>query len=103
MPVTPGHFTLNPEQRQFKQLLDQHPTLTPFWDFESRDCDLGALERSLPAMSHGEQIMARFFTAVWLGENKKQVRIRSDRRSSHSGPRAPPDHRRLASQNPVFP
>jgi hypothetical protein len=70
MPVTPGHFTLTPEQRQFKQLLDAHPTLVPFWDFESTSLDLAALERALPAMSHGEQIMARFFAAVWLGENK---------------------------------
>jgi len=49
MPVTPGHFTLTAEQRQFKQMLDQHPTLTLFWDFETRDCDLAAFERSLPA------------------------------------------------------
>jgi len=70
MPVTPGHFTLSPEQRQFKQLLDNYPSLTPFWNFGTRDCNLQALESALPAMSHGEQIMARFFVAVWLGENQ---------------------------------
>ena len=70
MPVTPGHFTLSPEQQHFKQLLDGFPSLTIFWDFESRDCHLQALEQAIPAMSHGEQIMTRFFVAVWLGENK---------------------------------
>ena len=70
MPVTPGHFTLTPEQRQFKQMLDGYPSLIPFWNFDTRNCDLQALERAIPAMSHGEQIMARFFVAVWLGENQ---------------------------------
>jgi len=100
MPVTPGHFTLTPEQRQFKQLLDQHPTLTPFWNFESRDCDLAALERSLPAMSHGEQIMARFFTAVWLGENKFDFDL------IDAAATLDPQHRQIIVDwlaNPVFP
>jgi len=39
-------------------------------DFDKRNCDLAALVRSLPAIAHGEQIMAKFFTAVWLVENK---------------------------------
>lgn len=70
MPVTPGHFTLSPEQRQFKKLLDNYPSLRPFWDFETRGCDVPGLEKALPAMSHGEQIMARFLAGVWLGENQ---------------------------------
>lgn len=70
MPVTPGHFTLSPEQRQFKMLLDGFPTLASFWNFESRDCNLPALKKAIPSMSHGEQIMVRFFVAVWLGENQ---------------------------------
>lgn len=68
--IVPGHFTLTPEQRQFKQLLDEHPTLVSFWNFNSASLDLVALELALPALSHGEQVMARFFAAVWLGENR---------------------------------
>lgn len=70
MPITPGHFTLSPEQRQFKKLLNDFPRLASFWNFENRDCNLQALEKAIPTMSHGEQIMAKFFVAVWLGENQ---------------------------------
>lgn len=70
MPVTPGHFTLTREQRQFRQLLNRFPSLVSFWNFQTRDCDVSALERAIPVMSHGEQIMARFVAAVWLGENR---------------------------------
>lgn len=64
-----GHFTLTAEQRRFKALLVDYPHLMVFWDFEQRHCDVEALRSALGAMSSGEQIMARFFAAVWMGEN----------------------------------
>ena len=70
MPVTPGHFTLSAEQRQFKELLARYPRIYQYWQFDSRDCDLEAVERDIGAMSSGEQIMLRFFVGVWMHENK---------------------------------
>lgn len=61
MPVTPGHFTLTPEQREFKQLLNQFPSLVAYWNFQTRDCDVSALESAIPALSHGER--------SWLGSS----------------------------------
>ena len=68
--VTPGNFELTPEQRQFKQMLSNYPVLAAYWDFDSRSCDLEAIEKDLGVLSHGEQIMLRFFVNVWLGENQ---------------------------------
>lgn len=66
--VEPGHFTLNKEQRHFKELLLRYPRFVSYWDFDDRSCNLEAVERDIGAMSHGEQIMLRFFVAVWCGE-----------------------------------
>ena len=68
--VTTGHFTLTPEQRQFKQMLERYPCLMIYWNFEKREVKLQAINQDIGAMSHGEQIMLRFFVAVWLGENR---------------------------------
>jgi hypothetical protein len=68
--VTPGHFELTPEQRQFKKLIDLYPLLASYWDFDQRECDLAAIKADIGALSSGEQIMLRFFVAVWLGENR---------------------------------
>jgi hypothetical protein len=67
--VIAGHFTLTDEQRRFKAMLMAYPRLEPFWDFQRRECDIEALRSALGALSSGEQIMARFFAAVWAGEN----------------------------------
>ncbi len=67
--VESGHFTLSEEQRQFKLMLSAYPRFMRYWDFDQRDCHLDAIERDISSMSHGEQIMLRFFVAVWLGEN----------------------------------
>lgn len=67
--VTSGHFTLTPEQRRFSDLLANYPRIARYWDFDKRDCDVRRLETDLPVFSHGEQIMARFFASVWLGDD----------------------------------
>lgn len=70
--VTTGHFTLTPEQRRFKKMLDAYPLLASYWSFDTRDCDLQAINADIGALSSGEQHMLRFFVAVWLGENQLQ-------------------------------
>lgn len=40
-----------------------------YWNFDNRDCDIERLRADLSVLSHGEQIMARFFCAVWCAEN----------------------------------
>ena len=69
MTITSGHFTLTPAQRQFKDALSNYPRLMGYWDFDKRDCNIDALRAELSVLSQGEQIMARFFCAVWCGEN----------------------------------
>jgi len=69
MTVTPGHFTLSAEQRQFKLMLDPYPHFAPYWNFDTRECDSERLREALGSLSHGEAIMARFLCGVWLGEN----------------------------------
>lgn len=69
MTVTPGHFTLSAEQRHFQKMIKPYPRFTSYWDFESRSCELAAIEKDIGALSHGEQIMLRFFVAVWTGNN----------------------------------
>ncbi len=67
--VSSGHFRLSAEQRRFKDTLSGYPRLMPYWDFETRECRLELLRRDMDTLSQGERLMARFFAAVWLGEN----------------------------------
>lgn len=69
--VETGHFRLTSEQRHFKHMLSAYPRFTRYWDFESRDCRLDAIDQDIGAMSSGEQIMLRFFASVWLGETRE--------------------------------
>jgi len=69
MIVTSGHFSLSPEQRRFKDAISAYPYLLPYWDFDQRECDVEALRSMLNRFSEQENIMARFFAGVWLGEN----------------------------------
>ena len=64
-----GYFRLNPEQRYFKMMLARYPRLAAYWDFDDLSCDLAGVDRDIGSLSHGEQIMLRFFVAVWCGEN----------------------------------
>jgi len=69
--VQSGYFTLNDEQRHFKDLLDSYPRFMPYWDFDNRSVDLEAIDRDIGVMSHGEQLMLRFFIAVWVSETRE--------------------------------
>ena len=67
--VTSGHFTLTPEQRRFRDMLADYPRIARYWDFDKRECAVQFLETDLSVFSHSEQIMARFFASVWMGDN----------------------------------
>ena len=99
MPVTPGHFTLTPEQRHFKKMLDAYPRLLPYWDFERRSCDLDAINKDYSVLSYREKIMLQFFTSIWLGENSEFDLI--DAAKSLDTPELDVIRKWLA--NPVFP
>ena len=67
MNVTPGHFTLSEEQRRFQEMLKQFPRLYGLWDFETRDYNSQAAREQMGVLSHGEIILLKFFSSVWLG------------------------------------
>ena len=69
MKVTTGHFSLNAEQRRFEQMLKQCPRLYGFWNFETKDFNSQAAKEQMGALSSGEQILLKFFSSIWLGEN----------------------------------
>lgn len=48
-----------------------------FWDLENRSLNIEALESDM-SMSSGENALARFFAAIWLGENKFNFDIAND-------------------------
>lgn len=70
MTVVPGYFDLSKEQKQFRALLLNCPSVSPYWDFERCECDIPALKVRMKTMSHGERVLAQFFLAVWSGENQ---------------------------------
>ena len=99
--VTEGNFELTPEQRRFTEMLAPYPRFTTYWDFNDRSCNLKAVERDIAAMSHGEQIMLRFFVSVWLRENYQFDFMEAARFLDE-------DHRRViadwfAAENPLLP
>ena len=57
---------------RFAELLQQVPRLVPYWDFERGEMKAEELKCAIAKWSRGEEIMARFFAGVWLGENSWQ-------------------------------
>ena len=98
--VTTGHFRLTPEQRQFKKMIDLYPLLASYWNFETRDCDLQAINADIGVLSSGEQHMLRFFVAVWLGENRLNFDLIEATKALDDGNL---DDIRQWLQTPVFP
>lgn len=63
--------SLTSEQAAFALMLEETaPYLMHLWDFQKREFKPAAVESFLRSASHGECIMARFFLAVWIGENR---------------------------------
>jgi hypothetical protein len=60
---------LSAEQRKFALLLERAPNLRGFWDFEKKECDLGAIRSAIGYLSTGECVLLTFYTNLWLGNN----------------------------------
>ncbi len=73
MTVTPGYFDLCPEQKKFRTILMAYPNLAPFWSFERRECDIPALTSRMKTMSHGERVLAQFFSGCLVGRELERV------------------------------
>lgn len=71
MPInTVNHINLSRGQAKFALLIEPYPKFSIYWNWGKAECDPDAIEAALPAMSHGEQIMLRFFWSVWLHTDK---------------------------------
>lgn len=55
------------DQLQFKNMVDQYPNLSSYWDFEERAVKVKKAD-DLP-LSSGEKILMTFFLSVWFGRN----------------------------------
>ncbi|MFC4347081.1 hypothetical protein ACFO5Q_04425 [Kordiimonas lipolytica] len=62
------HYLTKGHQR-FAKLLSSCPELFEFWDFSEGSMKADELSDAIGYMSRGEQIMAKFFAAVWWGKN----------------------------------
>jgi hypothetical protein len=60
---------LNDNHKRFYRLLAQYPRIAQYWDWEKREVDVERITADVPAMSHGEQLLAHFFVSVWLGKS----------------------------------
>ncbi|NTZ48360.1 hypothetical protein FCM30_21725 [Lelliottia aquatilis] len=55
------------DQIQFQNMIEQYPSLAPYWDFEKREVKVKTAD-DLP-LSSGEKILMTFFLSVWFGRN----------------------------------
>lgn len=56
-------------REQFRFMLQNHPRLAHYWN-EQDDClRYVEMKEGLGVLSHGEQIMARFYMSVWRHKN----------------------------------
>jgi len=61
---------MTPEQEKFFYYVEKRaPFLLGLWDWEAREILPEKVEQYLASASHGEQVLARFFAAVWLHRN----------------------------------
>ncbi len=56
---------------KFFLMLDKAPRLVNLWDREKRELKLDLFEGALGVMSRSEVHLAKFFAAVWFGNNKR--------------------------------
>ncbi|HDS3501237.1 TPA: hypothetical protein QIR73_002106 [Enterobacter cloacae] len=54
---------------QFRLMLQQYPRLANYWDTQDDRLLYLELKKAVGVLSHGEQIMARFYMSVWRHEN----------------------------------
>ncbi len=58
-------------QEKFFNMLNEMPRLGHLWDKEKEEMNVPLFEAELNVMSSGEVEIAKFFAAVWLGNNTK--------------------------------
>ena len=75
--VYSGYFSLTPEQRRFRIMLSAYGRLLPFWNFDTRECDVESLRLEMDDLSCDERQMARFFVTMWQPENVLQFDVTS--------------------------
>lgn len=64
------NINLSPGQARFALLIDPYPKFSVYWDWAKKECNPEAIKNALPSMSHGEQIMLKFFLSVWLHKDQ---------------------------------
>lgn len=63
-------FPMTEEQLRFHHWVkEKAPYLVSLWDWEEKSLLLDDVKNYLGSASHGEGVMCKFFTAVWLGKN----------------------------------
>lgn len=56
-------------QEKFFSLLSTFPHIETFWDRDSSEVNVDALQNAMGGMSHGERVTAAFMLSVWTGNN----------------------------------
>lgn len=56
---------------RFFMMLDQVPRIRHLWDASARTLDTELFEQEMGVLSTSEAHMARFFAAVWFGDNRR--------------------------------
>lgn len=57
--------------KRFFDMLDKAPELAHLWDHEDKSLHVELFEQTLGTMSHGKALMARFYSAVWFGNDRR--------------------------------
>jgi hypothetical protein len=66
-------MALTEKQQRFFDLIETSSVadwILPFFDIEKRQLKLDMIESQIQTLSHGEQIMLRFFAGLWLNDNR---------------------------------
>ena len=59
----------------FYALLSRHPRIAPLWDQQANELRIDLFKRELRVMSDGERDLAKFFAAVWFGDNARLKKL----------------------------
>jgi hypothetical protein len=68
-----GNMPLTLGQQEFFYLIEESScseTIMRYFDLEKRQINIEFAKQSIGSLSHGEQIMLKFFAMVWLHRNE---------------------------------
>lgn len=66
--IAPG---LESSHQRFYVLLDRCPRIKHLWDRENAEIKIDLFESELGVMSPSEAHLAKFFSAIWFGDNQR--------------------------------